>query len=189
MRGGDYGYSSPSAILWGALDSDGILYIYREFYGKGYIPDTLGQIIDELEKNDPNLMEAVLDESTFNQVGGITISEQINRHVSPQFLPSDRDRIVGKAQIHKRLRINEETGKPGILIFNNCTNIIRELQTIPMSKTISEDVDTKAQDHAYDALRYMCMQRKVESPDPYYERLLYNMPDIPPVPIDDVFGY
>ena len=83
-------------------------------------------------------MEAVLDESTFNQVGGITISEQINRHVSPQFLPSDRDRIVGKAQIHKRLRINEETGKPGILIFNNCTNIIRELQTIPMSKTISE---------------------------------------------------
>ena len=189
MRGGDYGYSSPSAILWGALDSDGILYIYREFYGKGYIPDTLGQIIDQLEQKDPNLMEAVLDESTFNQVGGITISEQINRHVSPQFLPSDRDRIVGKAQIHKRLRINEETGKPGLLIFNNCTNIIRELQTIPMSKNISEDVDTKAQDHAYDALRYMCMQRKVESPDPYYERLLYNMPDIPPVPIDDVFGY
>ena len=58
-----------------------------------------------------------------------------------------------------------------------------------MSKTISEDVDTKAQDHAYDALRYMCMQRKVESPDPYYERLLYNMPDIPPVPVDDIFGY
>ena len=30
---------------------------------------------------------------------------------------------------------------------------------IPLSKTNSEDVDTKAEDHAYDALRYMLMCR------------------------------
>jgi len=30
---------------------------------------------------------------------------------------------------------------------------------IPLSKTNSEDVDTKAEDHAYDALRYMVMTR------------------------------
>ena len=33
------------------------------------------------------------------------------------------------------------------------------LQSIPLSKTNPEDVDTHAQDHAYDALRYLIMSR------------------------------
>jgi hypothetical protein len=34
-----------------------------------------------------------------------------------------------------------------------------QLSGIPLSKTNAEDVDTKAEDHAYDALRYMLMTR------------------------------
>ena len=44
-------------------------------------------------------------------------------------------------------------------MFNTCPNLIRELQSIPLSKTNPEDVDTHASDHAYDALRYMIMSR------------------------------
>ena len=36
---------------------------------------------------------------------------------------------------------------------------VKELQGIPLSKTNPEDVDTHAQDHAYDALRYLIMSR------------------------------
>ena len=50
-------------------------------------------------------------------------------------------------------------------IFNTCPNLIRELQSIPLSKTNPEDVDTHASDHAYDALRYMIMSRpRMENP-------------------------
>ena len=52
-----------------------------------------------------------------------------------------------------------ESGRPKLQIFNTCPNLIRELQSIPLSKTNPEDVDTHASDHAYDALRYMIMSR------------------------------
>ena len=44
-------------------------------------------------------------------------------------------------------------------IFKTCTNLIRTLPTLPLDKTNPEDIDTKADDHAYDALRYMLMLR------------------------------
>ena len=37
--------------------------------------------------------------------------------------------------------------------------IVKQIAGIPLSKTNSEDVDTKAEDHAYDALRYGMMTR------------------------------
>ena len=47
------------------------------------------------------------------------------------------------------------TVEPRLKIFSTCTNLIRTLASIPTSKTNPEDVDTKSDDHAYDALRYM----------------------------------
>ena len=44
-------------------------------------------------------------------------------------------------------------------IFKSCPNLIKELQAIPVDPNKPEDVDTKAQDHAYDALRYLIMSR------------------------------
>ena len=73
--------------------------------------------------------------------------------------PADRNRIAGKIELHRRLALKD--GKePGLRIFGTCTNLVRTLPTLPLSKTQSEDVDTKAEDHAYDALRYLCMTRQ-----------------------------
>ena len=74
--------------------------------------------------------------------------------------PSDsspKSRINGKLEIHKRLKVNDN--EPGIRIFNSCHNLIRTLSTLPTDKNNPEDVDTHAEDHAYDALRYGCMSR------------------------------
>ena len=78
-----------------------------------------------------------------------------------RWTPSDRNRLQGKMEIHRRLADNPLTTLPRIRIFNTCTNTIRQLAGIPLSKTNSEDVDTKAEDHAYDALRYMVMCRDI----------------------------
>ena len=74
-------------------------------------------------------------------------------------MPSDRNRLQGKMEIHRRLADDPRTDEPRIRIFPNCVNLIKQLSGIPLSKTNAEDVDTKAEDHAYDALRYGCMSR------------------------------
>ena len=62
-------------------------------------------------------------------------------------------------ELHRRLALEPYSQEPRLRIFANCQNTIKQLTGIPLSKTNSEDVDTKAEDHAYDALRYMMMTR------------------------------
>ena len=76
-----------------------------------------------------------------------------------RWTPSDRNRIQGKMEVHRRLADEPYSGEPRLRIFSSCQNIVKQLAGIPLSKTNSEDVDTKSEDHAYDALRYMLMTR------------------------------
>jgi hypothetical protein len=78
---------------------------------------------------------------------------------------SKGSRIAGKMQIHQYLSINEITGKPRLFIFDNCREIIDELSSLPLDENNPEDVDTEAQDHAYDALRYGLMSRPLIASD------------------------
>ncbi len=138
-----------------------------------------------MEAEDPMMNTSVLDKSCWNKTGmGISVAESMIRN-GVRWLPSDSDRINGKREVHKRLRCNNE-GNPGIRIFKTCTNLIRTLPTIPLSKTNSEDVDTKADDHAYDALRYMVMTRQSRqntlSNLKFREQQTYEM-------VDSTFGY
>jgi len=72
-------------------------------------------------------------------------------------------------------------------IFNSCPHLIRELQTIPVDKTRPEDVDTKAPDHAYDALRYLIMSRPRANVHEEMFEFKRNL-DIAQA-ADEVFGY
>ena len=187
IRAADYGYSSPSCVLWGAIDFDGNLWIYRELYGKGFTGEQLAERILELEYDDPTIQTAVLDESCFSRTGhGLSIAESMNR-LNLRFMASNRDRLAGKIEMHKRLGDND-LDEPRLRIFNNCKHLIRTLPTLPLSKTNPEDVDTKAEDHAYDALRYMCMTRLVNSPY-YHPRFRKPREYDRYVPNDPIFGY
>jgi len=46
-----------------------------------------------------------------------------------------------------------------MVFFNTCTETISQLPAIPLDKKNPEDVDTHAEDHLYDALRYGIMSR------------------------------
>ena len=46
-------------------------------------------------------------------------------------------------------------GLPGLIILSRCKNLIWQFENLPMDATKPEDVDTKFEDHAYDALRYL----------------------------------
>jgi len=165
IRAADYGYASPSCVLWGAVDWDGNIVIYRELYVKNHTGEQLANVIIELEKDDPTIMMSVLDSSCWNKTGtGASIAETMIRR-GVRWLPADRDRIAGKIAIHRKLQIDSLSLKPRLTIFKTCTNLIRTLPTLPLSKQNPEDVDTKADDHAYDALRYMIMTRHTGARD------------------------
>ena len=159
-KGIDYGYASESSCIWGAVDSsDGTLIIYRELYQKGLTGVDLGSRITEMELNDPYSVQGVLDTAAWARTGttGPTVGESLIR-AGHKLRRADKNRIQGKIQIHEYLKV-QQSGRPRLQIFNNCPNLIRELQSIPLDRTNPEDVDTHAPDHAYDALRYLIMSR------------------------------
>jgi len=159
IRAADYGYSSPSAVLWGAIDWDNNIWVYRELYAKHLTAEQLADKILEAEQFDPLPHYAVLDASCWNKTGfGPSIAEVMMRQ-GVRWTPSDRNRIQGKMEVHRRLADDPYSQEPRLRVFSTCQHTVKQLAGIPLSKTNSEDVDTKAEDHAYDALRYMVMTR------------------------------
>ena len=159
IRMADYGYAAPSCVLWGAIDWDNNIWIYREIYEKHLTAEQLADRILEAEQLDPVPHYTVLDSSCWNKTGfGPSIAEVMMRS-GVRWTPSDRNRIQGKMEIHRRLADNPYTKEPRLRFFSTCQHIIKQVAGIPLSKTNSEDVDTKAEDHAYDALRYGMMTR------------------------------
>jgi hypothetical protein len=161
LKGVDYGYAAESAVIWAAIDpNDDTLIIYRELYQKGLTGEDLAARMTAYEEGDAHSISGVLDTAAWNRTGytGPTIGEILVR-AGHKLRPADKNRLSGKVQIHERLKLNKIDGRPKMQFFNSCPNIIRELQTLPIDKTRPEDVDTKAADHAYDALRYLIMSR------------------------------
>jgi len=187
VKGIDYGYASESCCLWGIMDmNDNTLIIYRELYKKGLTGEELGTIITDMETEDPFSVNGVLDTAAWANTGttGPTVGESLVR-AGHKLKRADKNRIQGKIQIHEYLKVREN-GRPKLQIFNTCPNLIRELQSIPLSKSNPEDVDTNASDHAYDALRYMVMSRpRMESPLERIRGLKREMYR----PMDSTFGY
>ena len=188
VKGVDYGYAAESCCLWAAIDPDDkTIIIYRELYRKGLTGEALGDTITQMEENEIRSIPGVLDTSAWSRTGytGPTIGETlVNR--GHKLRRADKNRIAGKTQIHEHLRQREGSGRPRLQIFSNCVNLIKELQGIPLSSKNPEDVDTKAADHAYDALRYLIMSRpRMDHP---HDRMLRIKSDIYQ-PSDNKFGY
>ena len=188
VKGIDYGYASESACVWAAIDpSDRTLIIYRELYQKNLTGVDLAQLITQMEIEDPFSVGGVLDTAAWNRTGttGPTVGETLVR-AGHKLRRADKNRIQGKIQIHEYLKV-QQSGRPRIQLFNTCPNLIRELQSIPLDRSNPEDVDTHAQDHAYDALRYLIMSRpKINDP---LSQMRYLRMEQAYTPADKEFGY
>ena len=190
FRSADWGYSSPACCLWFAIDFDNYLYVYRELYTQKITADIFARKVLELEYGE-YIKYGVLDSSTWAKRGdvGPSIAETMVQE-GCRWRPSDRSprsRINGKLEVHKRLHVDPDIQYPGMFVFSNCTNLIRTLPLLPTDKNNPEDVDTHAEDHAYDALRYGCMSRPLhpQSLNTHWNRREENGFS----PVDKTFGY
>jgi hypothetical protein len=162
FRACDYGYGSYTGVVWFTITPAEQLVVYRELYVSKVTATDLADMILEIEDGE-KIRYGVLDSSLWHNRGdtGPSLAEQMIMK-GCRWRPSDRSkgsRVAGKNELHRRLQVDEFTEEPRLIFFNNCTNIISQLPAIPLDKNNPEDVDTKAEDHLYDALRYGIMTR------------------------------
>lgn len=157
----DYGYVAPRCTLWLARDRENRrTYVYREQYETG-VPAkeqasrirfaSAGENVSA-HFGDPSMWQRREDDK-----GGTSLAEEYAKggvHLSR----ANNQRITGKNYVHDSLRWCDERGvqtqEPELQVFSTCTNLIRTLPVLPYDEVRIEDVDTDAEDHAYDALRY-----------------------------------
>ena len=158
FRACDYGYGSFTGVLWFAVAPTEQLVVYRELYCSKVTATDLADMILEAEAKDGTIRYGVLDSSLWHKRGdtGPSLAEQMNMK-GCRWRPSDRSRgsrVSGKNEIHRRLQVDEHTQEPRLVFLSTCTNTIAQIPIIPLDKKNPEDVDTNAEDHLYDALRY-----------------------------------
>ena len=181
--------AKPFSVGWYAVDYDGIIHRYREWYGTKHTEDSGGYnqglrmqawevsrgILErELEAGE-KIRQRVADPSIWGlrpefrkkEARGPTINDDFVQE-GVYFIKGDNDRIAGKQQVHKRLKpeieIDEETGeiisqRAMLMVANSCKHFWRTFPLLQEDKKNPDDVDTKQEDHIYDEVRYMCMAR------------------------------
>ncbi len=171
FRAFDFGYAKPFAVSWFAVDHDGRAYNYRELYGCTGTPDVgvkltaqeialrIRKIEDKEEKG--NKICGIADPAIWNSTGSSegSIAEMMER-CGVFFSKGNNERLAGKMQVHYRLAFDAE-GLPMIYFFENCRNIIRTLPMLVYDSMSPEDVDTRQEDHLYDALKYFLMSSPI----------------------------
>ncbi len=163
----DFGYAKPFAVSWFAVDQDGRAYNYRELYGCSGTPDVgvrwtaqrIAKEIREIEEREEKglTITGYADPAIWNATGSDegSIAEMMERQ-GVYFEKGKNDRLAGKMQVHYRLSFDRE-GIPMLYVFDTCRNMIRTLPQLRYDSVNPEDVDTRQEDHLYDALKYFLM--------------------------------
>lgn len=162
-RGVDWGYSAPWCCMWLARDPDnGRIYVYREAYQTDLTDKQQARVIQDMTPPEERITLTYADPSMWaskNLQGIVSSTADEYSQSGVPLTRADNDRLSGKRKLDRMLE-NMTDGKPGIQIFSTCPNIIRQLSSLAYDKIHVEDVDTKQEDHAYDALRYGLTQAR-----------------------------
>lgn len=184
----DHGYRNPASIHFYAVNREGEVYVYKEFYEREWLIneiikgksvngsyqagiEALGGVGD----NKTKFITAKIDPSTKNRSGtdGTSDFDEYYRHW-PKHWPylgfARNDVRVGIERVKSYLKPHPKTGKPLLYIFDTCINMLEEISNYKYPELKSGQSDLKAEhekpikahDHAMDELRYMI----VDLPDP-----------------------
>jgi phage terminase large subunit-like protein len=166
----DPGFNAPTSCHFYCRDSDGAVYVVAESYESGKSVEehaaSIHKIADELGwKRDKNgNLKALIDSAADQRslASDKSVSDLFYRHkiavdskvIKSKWAGIEKVREYLKIRIHpdKELYPN---GKPGIYIFKNCPNLIKEIKNYRFKPGTSQPY--KEDDHALDELRYYIM--------------------------------
>ncbi|NLG25166.1 MAG: Terminase-like family protein [Clostridiales bacterium] len=181
-RSFDFGYSRPFSVGWWAVDPDGAVYRYREWYGATaadegvrMAPGDVAREILSIERQaGEGLVRGVADPSIWDSSRGESVAEQFARE-GVHFVPGDNARLSGKMQLHKRLKFGGD-GRAMLYVFSTCRAFIRTVPALTYDDARCEDVDTRGEDHVYDETRYFLMERPMGiRPNPTLRRAYHPL--------------
>ncbi len=160
----DWGYAAPCAILWFAVDpSMKRVYCYREVYITEMLPEEVADLFLDLSQDEE--VQYVKASPDMWQERGLISRASGGESIAEVFMskgvplePADNRRVMGWTQVRDYLRFAPD-GHPYLVVFDNCTELIRTLPELIHSDKKVEDVDDKCEDHAPEALRYALMSR------------------------------
>lgn len=152
VRGIDFGTVHPFVVLWGAIDPDGRLYIYREYYKTNTLIKQHAEKIKELSGEERYLW-TVSDHDLQERI-------EYEAHDIPT-MPANKAVKLGLDLTAQRM-VKQVDGRPRVMIFNTCTELIRQLGTyswLPFEegKPYREE-PLKVDDDGPDVLRYIIME-------------------------------
>lgn len=166
----DYGFSAPFAAVWLAKLPSGRVIQYRELYATELTATAQAKMILDSEmvgeRGPTRPLPVVMDPSMWRRGDG-QVALGGDRDAAPVGSPAHHyqqvlgmrpikamnARIPGAALLDEHLNITED-GYPNFQVFNTCVKTIETVPALPRDKRNPEDVDTKAEDHLYDAVRY-----------------------------------
>ena len=150
VRGIDWGFVNPFVMLWGAVDHDGRLYIYHEYYVTRTLIKYLARYINSVQgKYSWTVADHdAQDNAEIKQYGIVT-------------KPAQKDVLIGIQKVAERLVVQPD-GKPRLMIFRNCPNTRREMGKYCWAerkegRPVKEE-PMKIDDHSTDNIRYMTME-------------------------------
>jgi hypothetical protein len=174
----DWGSFKPYAIAKLAVNRDGKVIQYGEIYGcrkDEYNRGTkegsseVAAKVWEMAANE-GVTELIADPACWNKTDN-SFPAPITAYQESGFkcIRANNDRIPGLNNFHNYLKEKDENGTPMFQVFSNCIHTIRTITALLPDPSRPEDVDSKLEDHLYDAIRYGLMSRFATQPQRYFE--------------------
>lgn len=154
VLGMDFGYRSPTVILWGAVSPGGVLHIVCERVATRCL---LNEHIDAmLDGAYPKPVWIGIDPAGWqgNAQTGLSDAQQIQR--AGLSVRARRTTIRAGLDL-LRARLRPADGEPTLYISRDCPQLIESLERYhyDMQRPMSEEPAKDGPDHAVDALRYL----------------------------------
>lgn len=162
IRGIDYGFAAPFCCLWLAVlpPPRKRIYVYRELYKERLYDYQQAQIVSEMSAGE-RYVDTLADPAcwTSRSETGLSIS-QVWEENGLYATKAMNNRISGWARVRAAMKMTDDyDGRPVLQVFDCCENLIRTIPSLSVSDVNIEDLDTRQEDHAADALRYALTSR------------------------------
>jgi len=134
------------------------VFIYRELYGAGIVDsDQAVQILAATPRRE-RIHDSVGDPSMWTRTHNgrpVLAPSDAYAEVGLVLGKASNERLAGKARVHEALYFDDDVQPMLQVLRGAAPNLVRTLPKLPTDPHDPEDVDTTAEDHAYDALRYL----------------------------------
>ncbi len=153
----DYGLDML-AVYWIAVDFFGVSYVYREFCKSNMIISDAAKAVLELSEGENIKIFYVPPDLNAKRQETGTSAIQLLAENGIDGTITRNDRVHGWLAMKEMLKVNEQTGKPKLLFFNNCKFAIKHIPLVQRSDKDPNDIADAPHEYTHqpDALRYYC---------------------------------